>query len=634
VTVTDATTTDLVAQGIDARDGGDLLRALRLFEEAAARTPAAARPPFEAARVLRRLGLSGTAKRRLDEALRHDPDLRGADLVAGLVAAARGDHEGALEACRAAIAANPDTVLPHAVAAQQLRKLQRHAEALELAESALARIGGESVVALRDERAFALVSLGQLEAARAALAETVPMRRTDEAIWDAARILDWQRRFEEALELVDALEPSARRHAHSFARYGLRRARIEVARRASRAVADTHATRPNSRLIHTAPYEFAEERPLDALDLERIDGTEPRKYYVFDESPQPDPDSAVMVDDLWPEPDLQRKLTRRPSPVSFLYVVRECFVQCERFYRRSDRHAVVTRTGHFVPDLVPERCLMHWSRLALWDPDDSLAALPLAFVLPTIGWDSHFHSVVDVLSTLVLYKRLKLTCPIIVPGPVSEMHHQLIAGSGISADVPILTAQEVRGRLLKVAVCPAPGRTQGEGSVTGEALRAWSRALRANLGRDPEPARPGDVLYISRSGVPRRRLINETQLEASLEARANARVAHMEEMPLEEQVAAMQGARVVVAPHGAGLTNLLFAEPGITVVELFPDDYVLPHYAWLATRLGHTHVGLAGRAEGRATSQNDLDWSIDIERVHAALDRALAVEVPNARGLD
>jgi hypothetical protein len=48
-----------------------------------------------------------------------------------------------------------------------------------------------------------------------------------------------------------------------------------------------------------------------------------------------------------------------------------------------------------------------------------------------------------------------------------------------------------------------------------------------------------------------------------------------------------------VAAHGAGLTNLLFADHAL-VVEISPTQFVFPHYALMCRALGHHHRFVLG----------------------------------------
>jgi capsular polysaccharide biosynthesis protein len=53
-------------------------------------------------------------------------------------------------------------------------------------------------------------------------------------------------------------------------------------------------------------------------------------------------------------------------------------------------------------------------------------------------------------------------------------------------------------------------------------------------------------------------------------------------------------ADVIVAVHGAGLTNLLFARPGATVIEIFPENCIKSTYLWLARQMGLNYRALVG----------------------------------------
>lgn len=88
------------------------------------------------------------------------------------------------------------------------------------------------------------------------------------------------------------------------------------------------------------------------------------------------------------------------------------------------------------------------------------------------------------------------------------------------------------------------------------------------------------------------------------------------EIPIAEQIAMLSGARLVLSAHGANLTNIVFAEAGIGVIEIFPWYWPFPSHMELALRLGHPHVGLLCRHVDEAqTLRVDL----------AALESALQI---------
>lgn len=91
----------------------------------------------------------------------------------------------------------------------------------------------------------------------------------------------------------------------------------------------------------------------------------------------------------------------------------------------------------------------------------------------------------------------------------------------------------------------------------------------------------GEKLYISREHAGRRRVRNEPALWAQLAARGFSKL-HLETLSWREQVSAFSAAKCVVAPHGAGLANLVFCRPGTRIVEFFHPHYVNRGYERLS----------------------------------------------------
>ncbi len=135
----------------------------------------------------------------------------------------------------------------------------------------------------------------------------------------------------------------------------------------------------------------------------------------------------------------------------------------------------------------------------------------------------------------------------------------------------------------------------------------------------------GERLYISRAQARVRRVLNEAAVMEVLSA-FGFRSCRLEGLSLAEQVRLFSAADVVVAPHGAGLANLLFAGR-IPVLELHCRA-VSPVYFFLALALGQPYdylypqeltgdVLVPSPADGRLYSATrDLDFSVDIDALH------------------
>jgi capsular polysaccharide biosynthesis protein len=103
---------------------------------------------------------------------------------------------------------------------------------------------------------------------------------------------------------------------------------------------------------------------------------------------------------------------------------------------------------------------------------------------------------------------------------------------------------------------------------TPACLREFRSLLSARLGVN-ERGGFSRRIYISRRKTGTRTIANETDLELLL--RMHRFETHsMEEYPLAKQAQLIHEAETIVAVHGAGLANLLFARPGTQVIEIVP----------------------------------------------------------------
>jgi capsular polysaccharide biosynthesis protein len=92
-----------------------------------------------------------------------------------------------------------------------------------------------------------------------------------------------------------------------------------------------------------------------------------------------------------------------------------------------------------------------------------------------------------------------------------------------------------------------------------------------------------EKIYICRESQ-YRRVINEPEIIAAL-TEQGFEIVRLESLSLLEQVALFAGAKVVISPHGSGLTYIVFCQPGTKVLELFPSTYIVRFYWKLSSFL-------------------------------------------------
>lgn len=111
------------------------------------------------------------------------------------------------------------------------------------------------------------------------------------------------------------------------------------------------------------------------------------------------------------------------------------------------------------------------------------------------------------------------------------------------------------------------------------------------------PRNKSNMIYISRKYIDansQRCVLNEEELLRKLAPYGFKRY-YLEDMSINKQIELFYDAKFVIAPHGAGLTNIIFSE-AINVLEMFPGSCLLPHYYFLSRSLGHNYKYLCSKS--------------------------------------
>lgn len=128
-------------------------------------------------------------------------------------------------------------------------------------------------------------------------------------------------------------------------------------------------------------------------------------------------------------------------------------------------------------------------------------------------------------------------------------------------------------------------------------------------------------IYISRARARGRKVRNEDALWAGLESRGFQRV-FLEELDWPTQIRLFRQAREIVAPHGAGLANLVFCRPGTRVVELFSRSYMHWCFWQLAALKELDYLPLVPGGDQPLCQMHEqclVDMEIDIEQILASV---------------
>ena len=136
-----------------------------------------------------------------------------------------------------------------------------------------------------------------------------------------------------------------------------------------------------------------------------------------------------------------------------------------------------------------------------------------------------------------------------------------------------------------------------------------------DLAREPAGTRR---IYASRADTPRRRIVNEGEILPIL-ARHGFEIIAPGTLSFRDQAALFGSAEIVAGPHGAGLTNILFAPRDAKILEIFPVSRLKNTYFLLSLSLGQTYRAVVGDAGDRK------EWfNVDASAVEGTLNALLS----------
>jgi hypothetical protein len=236
---------------------------------------------------------------------------------------------------------------------------------------------------------------------------------------------------------------------------------------------------------------------------------------------------------------------------------------------------------------------------------------------------NYYHWTIDGLLPLFILR------PYLPPDVTLLMPQTLLDCAGTPGQVDHMAALRAWGMDdMKMVVAPPPVCHVEEiywldhGSPLDFPAAVFHAARAAVLGRlgPPDFIAPGAKrrIYIPRRGI--RRVANEAAVEHALRPYGFESIL-MENYPPAEQISMFRDAEMVVGPHGAGLSNIMFCAPGARVMEFMPQQEYRSFFADISDKLGHAHAVLPC-----PTSDHGFqgEMTVDIGAMRSLLDQLAA----------
>jgi len=234
--------------------------------------------------------------------------------------------------------------------------------------------------------------------------------------------------------------------------------------------------------------------------------------------------------------------------------------------------------------------------------------------LISLWWEnSYFHWMCDAMPRVAALMTLPADVKVLIPARLTSYQRQALDLLGI-ADDRLAPFDDENVRFEGFYFISPAGRT---GNIPPWAA-GWLRdRFRAAV---PSKVAKARRLYISRQLAAARRVVNEDEVMSALAPLGFEKV-FCEKLSLADQIRLFSQAETVVAPHGAGNTNMLFAAPGARLVEFQEPGLVHVCYWSLCESLGHEYWYLM--AQPTTESKRGADMIVPVDELRAVLERTI-----------
>lgn len=225
---------------------------------------------------------------------------------------------------------------------------------------------------------------------------------------------------------------------------------------------------------------------------------------------------------------------------------------------------------------------------------------------------NYFHFLFEAIGRLRLFRQAEITADYYCVAQHLPFQRQLVALFGLDRRriIPLKKGTHVVAERLFVSSLPGYNTIPAQVHLKDQGTYRFVReAILSRINKNPDPY--ASHVYVQRTG--KRTLVNEAELLEKLRTRGAWKTVRLEDHAVLEQAAIFYHARVIVSLHGAGLANLVFAQAGAQVVEIFHPNLLEPVYFQIATLFGLRYAPIVAESATSLASLKSV--RVDPDRV-------------------
>lgn len=243
--------------------------------------------------------------------------------------------------------------------------------------------------------------------------------------------------------------------------------------------------------------------------------------------------------------------------------------------------------------------------------------------------DWYFHWMCDLLPKLEILRLSGVSYDkIYLPKLTKQFQKDTLAILGISSSEVVVGTKRTHLKADELIIPSLPGHPTTVPLWVIHFLREKFLHKTLEINGEEKEKR----IYISRKQTNWHRLINEDEVFAYLKEKGFEEVL-IENLSITEQATLFANSSLIVAPHGAGLTNLVFASPGTKIIEFFHPDWICECYWEISQQIQLKHEVIVGTAIPEPPFWNDFvfklidkptfDYSVSLKEVKKRIEATL-----------
>ncbi|MDB5147526.1 MAG: Capsular polysaccharide biosynthesis protein [Mucilaginibacter sp.] len=281
----------------------------------------------------------------------------------------------------------------------------------------------------------------------------------------------------------------------------------------------------------------------------------------------------------------------------------------------GNQGAVITDTGYLFKDVSREFENPNHSILQQFKLVPPILLNGTSAVITASGVDMYYHWMVDILPRIKLLIDCNLTDRIdhyILDYRDTAFQNEALAALNIDI-CKVSRANDHFNYHIVAEHLIVPSLPSKINVVSADTCRFLVDTF---LAKRPS-GKSGKKIYLKRTK--KRKIINQAEIEDYLESMGFESL-QCENYTIAEQASIFYNADVIIGPHGAAFTNIIFCKPGTRVIEFFSPKWINPCYWTISNEVGLDYYYLIG--EGNA-SEIDLnaDVLIDLNKLKQSVEQ-------------